>query len=363
MTMDRSKIIFISVMGILLCGAVWGFIAIYSSDAKKKANESDVSLTAAPVQEERLDVDNRSSMQTPGLLGGRSQAQEVGSQENAPIEVRDYFPEDNISAPTEESDELERIQREILAKDNASVDAARTEQRRRELTAQLSAAGGYPMDTVPKQEKEKPSTASKIKKKVQEKIEEVVAPEPEKPSRFSKVATVQQAKTNSIRALVHSQQTVQVGSTLKMRITEDCMTDNGVLVKKNSFVFGQVTEIKNERVIVKITTVNVNGSILPFSKDVYSRDAQKGIYVPNTTKSESIKDAEAGAAGQTNGNISVPMGGIGTQLGVSAINGATQGVKQAVTKNIRRTKVTIKTNYELLFMESGIDEDDFDTVG
>ena len=110
---------------------------------------------------------------------------------------------------------------------------------------------------------------------------------------FNSVRLVRQDERNVIRAFVHSTQTVMVGATLKMQLAENCLTDDGQRIRKGTPVFGEVTGIDGERVLVKITSVNLAGNILPFEKEVYSEDAMEGIYVPGNAKAETIKEAEA----------------------------------------------------------------------
>lgn len=141
-----------------------------------------------------------------------------------------------------------------------------------------------------------------------------------------------------------------VGATLKMQLAENCLTDDGQRVRKGTPVYGEVTSIDGERVIVKITSININNSILPFKKNVYSRDAIEGIYVPGNPKSDVAKDASASAISGTNANIT---GGfdIGSQLVAGAANSVVSATKSATSRNIRKIKVTIKTNYQILLME------------
>ena len=109
-------------------------------------------------------------------------------------------------------------------------------------------------------------------------------------------------------------------------------------------------KIDGERVIVEIRTVNVGGNILPFKKEVYSSDAMEGIYVPGNAKAEINKDATAGAVDGTNPQIT---GGLdmGSQLIAGGVNGVVNATKQAASKNIKKVKVTIKTNYAVFLME------------
>lgn len=186
------------------------------------------------------------------------------------------------------------------------------------------------------------------KKKVEKKEETKEAPEAR--TRFNTVALHKSSRRNAIRAYVHSDQVVMAGSTLKMRLGEDCLTDDGRRVRKDSPVYGEVRKIDGERVIVEIRTVNVGGNILPFKKEVYSSDAMEGIYVPGNAKAEINKDATAGAVDGTNPQIT---GGLdmGSQLIAGGVNGVVNATKQAASKNIKKVKVTIKTNYAVFLME------------
>lgn len=167
---------------------------------------------------------------------------------------------------------------------------------------------------------------------------------------FNSIRLVKESESNAIKAFVHSTQTVMVGSTLKMQLAENCLTDDGQRIRKGTPVYGEVTGIDGERVIVKINSININNNILPFRKNVYSRDAIEGIYVPGNPKSDVAKDAGAAAASGANTNISGGLD-IGTQLVAGAANSVINATKSAASKNIRKIKVTIKTNYQLLLME------------
>lgn len=167
---------------------------------------------------------------------------------------------------------------------------------------------------------------------------------------FNSIRLVKEDETNAIKAFVHSTQTVMVGSTLKMQLAENCLTDDGQRIRKGTPVYGEVTAIDGERVIVKISSININNNILPFKKNVYSRDAIEGIYVPGNPKSDVAKDAGAAVASGANTNISGGLD-IGTQLVAGAANSVISATKSATSKNIRKIKVTIKTNYQILLME------------
>lgn len=167
---------------------------------------------------------------------------------------------------------------------------------------------------------------------------------PEKRSPFNTVAFGGRSSKNAIKAYVHSEQTVSDGYTLKMRIAEDCYTDDGVFVPKNTLVHG-IVRMADERVMVDIKSININGNILPFKKDVYSKDAIKGIAAPGNAKAEANKDVVGGALDGL--PSSVPGLDAATQIAGAVASSAVSAGKQAVTKHVKKEKITIKTNYEI----------------
>lgn len=178
----------------------------------------------------------------------------------------------------------------------------------------------------------------------------ITKPTPPVRRTFNSIRLIKEDEKNAIKAFVHSTQTVMVGSTLKMQLAENCLTDDGQRIRKGTPVYGEVTAIDGERVIIKISSININNNILPFKKNVYSRDAIEGIYVPGNPKSDVAKDAGASAVSGANTNISGGLD-IGTQLVAGAANSVISATKSATSKNIRKIKVTIKTNYQILLME------------
>lgn len=240
---------------------------------------------------------------------------------------RKYTEPEPEGEPSSKEEDLQRIQELIQQNEEAF----------QKPTAQPEAATRAAKKSVEKAVKD---TTKKVKEK------------PLKPTRrrFNSIRLVKEDETNAIKAFVHSTQTVMVGATLKMQLSENCLTDDGQRIRKGTPVYGEVTAIDGERVIVKISSINIDNNILPFKKNVYSRDAIEGIYVPGNPKSEVAKDAGSSAVSGANANISGGLD-IGTQLVAGAANSVINATKSATSKNIRKIKVTIKTNYQILLME------------
>lgn len=193
----------------------------------------------------------------------------------------------------------------------------------------------------------KPSPSKKVNKPLVKTPPPSSSPIVEEPKKsiFNTVSMGNEIQSkNAIKAYVHSNQIVSIGSTLKMRIAEDCLTDNNITIPKNSPIFGEVKSIDGERVMVEIKYINYNGNILPFKKEVYSRDALVGIYVPGNPKSEINKDVTEGAISGLPSDIPLDPS---MQLAANLTNAAVSAGKQAIGKVAKTTKVLIKTNYEL----------------
>ncbi|SUV47267.1 TraM-like conjugate transposon protein [Bacteroides eggerthii] len=128
------------------------------------------------------------------------------------------------------------------------------------------------------------------------------------------------------------------GSTLKMQLAENCLTDDGQRIRKGTPVFGEVMKIDGERVLVRITSGKPGRQPYFLSKRKYILRMQwKGIYVPGNAKAETIQEAEAAGVSGAGTNIA---GGL--DVGQPACGGGSKQYHQchqsAASKNIRKIK-------------------------
>ena len=281
--MKKTQVIIVSVFGLLVLLVIWTISAMKGKEENQNTvrlstDNKDVTITDVKAQLERTPL--------------RKQAEGQGGDNPVDIErMRQLII--NSEMPPEE------------------------EYGRKADTASYILPTQENLDSITRELRKKKKRKQE-KKKVEKKEETKEAPEAR--TRFNTVALHKSSRRNAIRAYVHSDQVVMAGSTLKMRLGEDCLTDDGRRVRKDSPVYGEVRKIDGERVIVEIRTVNVGGNILPFKKEVYSSDAMEGIYVPGNAKAEINKDATAGAVDGTNPQIT---GGLdmGSQLIAGGVNG------------------------------------------
>lgn len=261
----------------------------------------------------------------------------------ATLTQSEVLPSENISSvSTASEDNPEAIQQvqELIRRNQENISGGQemiTHERNRVYTPEYEGGSS--------EQHQSTSPTLAIRKPKKEENKDTVVIKVEQPrSVFHSVSFGGGQSRNAIKAYVHSDQIVMEGSTLKMRLAEDCVTDNGITIPKSSPIFGEVKSINGERVIVDIKYINYNGNILPFKKKVYSRDALAGIYAPGNAKSEINKDVTEGAVDGLPSSVALdPSLQLATTLATSAVSAG----KGAVSKATRKIKVLIKTNYEL----------------
>lgn len=317
----KSRILILGGLGIVIVLLVWGFIASLPDSADKETETGEVTLRTRIKDSFTLD----------DML--RNMEKENGSRSNFPSSSGSM---DEYADTTENEIEIRRI-RELIRQNEQELGVGITA----EVHQPVSFKGNE--NTLQQEKKTEPE------------LQKATDSIPEIPTRrgFNTVRLVRQDERNVIKAFVHSTQTVMVGSTLKMQLAENCLTDDGRRIRKGTPIFGEVTRIDGERVLIKITSVNLGGNILPFEKEVYSEDAMEGIYVPGNVKAETVQEAEAAGVSGASTNIS---GGfdMGSQLVAGAANSVINATKSAASKNIRKIKVTIKTNYRILLKKAEV---------
>lgn len=321
---EKSRIVILGVAAIVTALLVWGIIASLPSGQDKGEETGEVTLRGR-IRESFTLEDMLKSVEKDN----RGMVNPSTAYEGMPGRT------EPSGTDSENEEEIRRI-RELIKQNEA------------EIIGDGAAVTGGVQPSFPG--KENTPVPEKKKEELHTDTLESV-PETKPRRRFNSVRLVRQDEKNVIRAFVHSTQTVMVGSTLKMQLAENCLTDDGQRIRKGTPVFGEVMKIDGERVLVRITSVNLGGNILPFEKEVYSEDAMEGIYVPGNAKAETIQEAEAAGVSGAGTNIA---GGfdVGSQLVAGAANSVISATKSAASKNIRKIKVTIKTNYRILLKEA-----------
>jgi len=129
---------------------------------------------------------------------------------------------------------------------------------------------------------------------------------------------------NAIPAVVHQDQQLVTGATVKLRITGDIYV-GGVLIPKDSFVFGQAS-LNGERLMVQIVSIRHENSLLPVKLTVYDLDGIAGIHIPDAIS----RDVAKQSLGQDIQGVSI--GSLDPSLGAQAASAGIQAAKTLIGK-------------------------------
>lgn len=152
-----------------------------------------------------------------------------------------------------------------------------------------------------------------------------------------------EAGHNAIQAVIHENQTLVSGSTVKLRLTDEIMI-NGIVIPKDNFLFG-VASLDGERLKVKITSIRYGSSLYPVELQAYDLDGLDGIYIPGAITRDVAKQS-ADRSLQTFG-----MTSLDPSFGAQAAGAGIEAVKSLVRKKVKLVKVAVKSGYRLLLRD------------
>jgi conjugative transposon TraM protein len=145
---------------------------------------------------------------------------------------------------------------------------------------------------------------------------------------------------NSVPAVIHSDQVVEAGSTVKLRLLQDVQLE-GHLIPRNSFLYGTCSMAGN-RLTIAATSVQYQGNLLPVSLKAFDIDGNEGLNIPGSVDRDALKQ------GAAQGVSSADMLTMSPSLGAQAAGIAIQTGKALTGRKIKTVKIHLKANYQLL---------------
>ena len=149
---------------------------------------------------------------------------------------------------------------------------------------------------------------------------------------------------NTIEAIVPETQTLVGGATVKLLLANDIYI-NGVLIPRNSFVYGTAT-LSNERLRINIASLRYKNNIIPVALEVYDIDGLEGIYIPGSINRDVAKESS---------NEAINALGLTTldpSFAAQATGAGIQAAKTLLSKKVKQIKVTIKEGYKILLKDN-----------
>lgn len=152
---------------------------------------------------------------------------------------------------------------------------------------------------------------------------------------------------NSIKACVHDAQTVVGETGVRLRLLEPAQTPSrtiptGTLVTANA-------KFQGGRLQLKITSIELEGNIIPVDITIYDIDGQQGLYVPYSPEMNALTEM-AGNMSQTSGTSLMLTQNAGQQVAADLSRGVVQGISGYFAKKVRTPKVTLKAGHQVFLV-------------
>ena len=152
---------------------------------------------------------------------------------------------------------------------------------------------------------------------------------------------------NSIKACVHDAQTVVGEAGVRLRLLEPAQTlqrtiPKGTVVTANA-------KFQNGRLQLKVTSIELEGNIIPVDITIYDLDGQQGLYVPYSPEMNALTEM-AGNMSQTGGTSVMLTQNAGQQVAADLSRGVVQGISGYFAKKVRTPKVTLKAGHQVFLV-------------
>lgn len=148
----------------------------------------------------------------------------------------------------------------------------------------------------------------------------------------------------SIMAVVHEDQTVVSGSTVKLRLQQDIFI-NGHRIAKDNFVFG-TAGLNGERLEITIKDIRSGSFLYTVQLAVHDIDGISGIKVPGGIARDAAKQSGERAIQGMN------IGTFNPSLGAQAASAGIELGKNFLSRKVKLIKVDLKAGYRVLLKDN-----------
>ena len=152
---------------------------------------------------------------------------------------------------------------------------------------------------------------------------------------------------NSIKACVHEAQTVVGEMGVRLRLLEAAQTPQRT-IPKGTIVTANA-KFQNGRLQLKVTSIELDGNIIPVDITTYDLDGQQGLNVPYSPEMNALTEM-AGNMSQTGGTSVMLTQNAGQQVAADLSRGVVQGISGYFAKKVRTPKVTLKAGHQVFLV-------------
>lgn len=144
-----------------------------------------------------------------------------------------------------------------------------------------------------------------------------------------------------IKAIIDENIKAVDGSRVRLRLLDDIEVGETV-VRKGSYLYAIMSAFGSQRVKGSVKSVMVSDEIVKINLSLYDADGLEGLYVPGSSFRETAKDVASGAMSGNMDMSSTNSGNSLQQWGMQAAQNAYQKTSNAISKAIRKNRVSLK---------------------
>jgi conjugative transposon TraM protein len=170
-----------------------------------------------------------------------------------------------------------------------------------------------------------------------------------KNSRFYTAGALEQVvqPKNSIKACVQETQTIIGESGVRLRLLEPAKTLN-LTIPKGAILTANA-KLEGGRLQLKVTSIELEGNIIPVDITVYDLDGQQGLYVPYSPEMNALTEMAGNMSQQSSTSLMLTQSA-GQQVAADLSRGVVQGISGYFSKKVKTPKVTLKAGHQLFLV-------------
>lgn len=152
---------------------------------------------------------------------------------------------------------------------------------------------------------------------------------------------------NSIKASILETQTIVSDTGVRLRLLESAQS-SGIVIPQGTLVTA-VAKLQAGRLHLKITSIEIEGTILPVDLTIYDLDGQQGLHIPYSPEMNAASEMAANMS-QTSGSSLMLTQSAGQQVAADLSRGVIQGISGYFSKKARTPKVTLKAGHQIFLV-------------
>lgn len=152
---------------------------------------------------------------------------------------------------------------------------------------------------------------------------------------------------NSVKACIEETQTISTESRVRLRLLEPAQTSYGTIAQ-GTLVTAMAT-FQGNHLQLKVTSIALDGNIIPVDLTIYDLDGQQGLNVPYAAEASALSEI-AGNMSQTSGTSLMLTQSAKQQVAADLSRGLVQGISGFFSKKLKTPKVTLKAGYQVVLV-------------